>query len=83
VDTFFHTLARGVENFYSPNQKTTRDWAKNNSLRENKTLVSGFLFLLAKPEFYSHLAGWRVVIRTPAVHFLTMAHHDIIITKTP
>jgi hypothetical protein len=27
--------------------------------------VSGFVFLLANPEFYSHLASWRVVIRTP------------------
>jgi hypothetical protein len=24
-----------------------------------------FVFLLAKPEFHSHLASWRVVIRTP------------------
>jgi hypothetical protein len=29
-------------------------------------LMSGFVFLLAKPEFYSHLASWRMVIRTPA-----------------
>jgi hypothetical protein len=28
-------------------------------------LASGFLFLLAKPEFYSHLASWQVVIPTP------------------
>jgi predicted RNA polymerase sigma factor len=26
-----------------------------------------FVFLLANPEFYSHLASWRVVIRTPAI----------------
>jgi hypothetical protein len=30
-------------------------------------LASGFVFLLANPEFYSHLASWRVVIRTPAL----------------
>jgi hypothetical protein len=29
-------------------------------------LANGFAFLLANPEFYSHLASWRVVIRTPA-----------------
>jgi hypothetical protein len=29
-------------------------------------LASGFIFLLANPEFYSHLASWREVIRTPA-----------------
>jgi hypothetical protein len=29
--------------------------------------VSGFLLLLANPEFYSHLASWRVVIRTPDI----------------
>jgi hypothetical protein len=37
------------------------------SVRRKNTLArlaSGFLFLLAKPEFYSHLASWRVVIRT-------------------
>jgi hypothetical protein len=28
-------------------------------------LVSGFVFLLVNPEFYSHLASWRVVIHTP------------------
>jgi hypothetical protein len=27
--------------------------------------VSGFVFLVAIPEFYSHLATWPVVIRTP------------------
>jgi hypothetical protein len=35
-------------------------------------LASGFVFLLAKPEFYSHLASWRVVFWTPVhVTFLT------------
>jgi hypothetical protein len=28
-------------------------------------LANGFIFLLAKPEFFSHLASWREVIRTP------------------
>jgi hypothetical protein len=28
-------------------------------------LAGGFIFLLANPEFYSHLASWRVGIRTP------------------
>jgi hypothetical protein len=40
---------------------------------------SGFVFLLVNPEFYSHLASWRVVIRTPDVGFcnttfLTILH---------
>jgi hypothetical protein len=30
-------------------------------------LASGFAFLLANPEFHSHLASWQVVISTPAV----------------
>jgi hypothetical protein len=30
-------------------------------------LGNGFVFLLAKPEFYSHLASWRVVIHTPGL----------------
>jgi hypothetical protein len=37
-------------------------------------LVSGFVFSLAKPEFYSHLVSWRVVIRTPVLmwkHYCT------------
>jgi hypothetical protein len=37
-------------------------------VRGEKTLArlaNGFAFLLAKPEFYSHLASWRVVIGTP------------------
>jgi hypothetical protein len=29
-------------------------------------VASGFVFLLAKPEFYSHLASLRMVIYTPA-----------------
>jgi hypothetical protein len=29
--------------------------------------ASGFVFFLAKPEFYSHLASWRVAIRTPVI----------------
>jgi hypothetical protein len=34
--------------------------------KKNPTRVaSGFVFLLAKPEFYSHLASWRVLISTP------------------
>jgi hypothetical protein len=31
------------------------------------SLASGLVFLLANPEFYSHLASWQVVIRTPDV----------------
>jgi hypothetical protein len=27
-------------------------------------LANGLVFLLANPEFYSHLASWRVVIHT-------------------
>jgi hypothetical protein len=39
------------------------------SEREKKLamLTSGFVYLLANPEFYSHLASWQVVIRTPAL----------------
>jgi hypothetical protein len=33
-------------------------------------LASGFIFLLANTKFYSHLASWRVVIRTPGVDAL-------------
>jgi hypothetical protein len=40
-------------------------------VRGGKTLArlaSMFVFLLAIPEFYLHLASWRVVIRTPAIN---------------
>jgi hypothetical protein len=31
-------------------------------------LVSRIVFLFANPEFYSHLASWRVVNRTPSIY---------------
>jgi hypothetical protein len=34
--------------------------------RRGECLVFFFYFLLAKSEFYLHLASWQVVIRTPA-----------------
>jgi hypothetical protein len=40
------------------------------SERGEKTLAmlaSGFVFLLANPEFYSQLVSWRVVIHVPLV----------------
>jgi hypothetical protein len=42
-------------------------------------LASGFVFLLAIPEFYSHLASWRVVIRTPG--YCVQMLHRIKCTK--
>jgi hypothetical protein len=48
--------------------KTTQESGEEESVREKNTLArlaSWFLFLLAKHEFISHLASWRVVIRTP------------------
>jgi hypothetical protein len=32
-------------------------------------LASGFVILLSKPKFYSHLASWQVIIRTPNPRF--------------
>jgi hypothetical protein len=32
-------------------------------------MASGLIFLLADPEYYSHLASWRVLIRTPVKGF--------------
>jgi hypothetical protein len=57
-----------VENFRLPNQKTTLDQGRKDSVKGEQTLAtmaSGFLFLLAKPEFHSHLASWRVHVHTP------------------
>jgi hypothetical protein len=60
--------------FHSPKQKTTGQNIGKVSERGKKLarIASGFVFLLANPEFYSHLASWRVVIRT-SVYFLTCA----------
>jgi hypothetical protein len=56
---------RVIKNFHSPNKKTTRDWGINS--KEENIGEWFFLFLLAKPEFHSHLSSWWVVIRFPAV----------------
>jgi hypothetical protein len=61
---------------HSPNwrQKTTDLNYRKNQWEGKKALArlaSGFTFLVANPEFYSHLASWRVVIRTPAVTIST------------
>jgi hypothetical protein len=57
---------RVVRNFYSPNPKTTGQ--KYRVSERGKTparLAGAFKFLLANPEFYTHLASWRVAICTP------------------
>jgi hypothetical protein len=54
-------------------------------------LASGFVCLLANPEFYSHLASWQVVIRTPELDYFSKhiqlveceIHYDRIILCTP
>jgi hypothetical protein len=38
-------------------------------------LASGFVFLLAKPKFHSHLTSWGVVIRIAA--FLFSGFHTV------
>jgi hypothetical protein len=48
-------------------------------VRGEKTLArlaSGFVFLLANSEFYSHLANWRVVIRTPDDYYSVKTNGD-------
>jgi hypothetical protein len=47
---------RVVKKFHLPKEENNWPIAR---------LASGLAFLLANPEFYSHLASWRVVIRTP------------------
>jgi hypothetical protein len=49
--------------FHLPSLKTTGH--KHRKSEREKTLArlaSWFVFLLANPEFHSHLASWRVVI---------------------
>jgi hypothetical protein len=57
------------QHFHSPRQKTTGQKYRKRQQKGKKSLArmaSGFVFLLANPEFYSQLASWRVVIFTPA-----------------
>jgi hypothetical protein len=64
VDQFISSYSqnwRVVWNFHSP--KSENNWSKTQKgfVKGKKTLarlVSGFVFLLANPEFYSHLASW-------------------------
>jgi hypothetical protein len=60
---------RVVKNIPSPSQKITGPIFRNCQLEGKKLarLASEFVFLLANPEFYSYLASWQVVIRTPDV----------------
>jgi hypothetical protein len=37
-------------------------------------MASGFKFVLANHEFYSRLASWRVVIRTPVYYCIILLH---------
>jgi hypothetical protein len=72
VDTFFKTLAKLASNykFLLAVRKQLVQYIEIVSEREKTLarLASGFVFLLVNPDFYSHLASWRVVIRTPLSH---------------
>jgi hypothetical protein len=57
----FSILTRQVRKQLAKNIERVSERGKKTLTR----LASGFVFLLANPEFYSHLASWRVVIRTP------------------
>jgi hypothetical protein len=64
---------RADQHFHSPRQKPTGQKQRKGQGEGEKNLARlaiGFVFLLANPEFYSHLASWRVVIRTPGVDAL-------------
>jgi hypothetical protein len=85
VHKFFKSLAklasslvwRVVKNVHSSSQKRKQLAQNIKTVSEGEKtlarLVSGFVFLHANPEFYSHLASGRVVIRTPA----TGMHHNL------
>jgi hypothetical protein len=62
VDKFFP-----VKNIYSPKQKMIGDRERKNQSEGKKKVASGFLVLLAKPDFHSHMASWRVIIRTRVI----------------
>jgi hypothetical protein len=57
VDKFFKTLA------------SLASCSIFSLTKSENGLASGFVFLLANPEFYLHLASWRVVTRTPVIEY--------------
>jgi hypothetical protein len=65
---------RVVQYFHTPSQKTTGQKyrkGKREGKKQLARLADGCVFLLTNPKFYSHLASWRVVIRTPdAIHVM-------------
>jgi hypothetical protein len=70
VNKFFKTLAKLASSSVFSLAKSENNWPKyREGKREGKEplarLASGFVFLFANSEFYSNLASWRVVIRTP------------------
>jgi hypothetical protein len=70
VDKFFKILA---EVFLLAKSEINEPKIQKGSVRGEKTLArlaSGFVFLLANPDFYSHLVSWRVrvVVRTAVLH---------------
>jgi hypothetical protein len=83
VNKFFKTLTKLASSSQFSLTKSKNNWRNNwpntwkLSVRGKKIarLTSGFVFLLANPEFYSHLASWRVVIRTPALGEIRLYYH--------
>jgi hypothetical protein len=75
VDKFFfprHSPNWLVVQYFQSHFQVRKQLAKNKGsvIGEKKQLArlaSGFVFLLASPEFYSHLASWRVIMCTPDV----------------
>jgi hypothetical protein len=57
----FNIFTRQVRKQLAKNIKRVSERGEKKLAR----LASGFVFLLANPEFYSPLASWRVVNRTP------------------
>jgi hypothetical protein len=71
---------RVVEYFHSPSHQTIGKKSTKGKWEVGKILArlaSGFVFWLANREFYSHLASWRVVIRTPDVIIKHVCHVQV------
>jgi hypothetical protein len=70
-------ICRGVDKFFKEYSlaKSGNNWPKNiervsESRKKNLTrLLIGFVFLLANPELYSHLASWQVVLAPLAYEY--------------
>jgi hypothetical protein len=88
VDMCFKTHAQLASSSEFSLAKSEKNWPniEKLSVGGEKTLArlaSGFVFLLANPDFNSSLASWRVVIRTIVLYLIVYQQRTIPFTNLP